>query len=36
MEDIIYWDNEGRAFLYNFLRYVANEKNKKRLDDALF
>lgn len=35
MEDIIYWDNEGRAFLYNFLRYVANEKNKERLKDAL-
>ena len=35
MEDIIYWDNEGRAFLYNFLRYVANEKSKKRLKDSL-
>lgn len=35
MEDIIYWDNEGRAFLYNFLRYVANEKSKKRLKEAI-
>jgi len=35
MEDIVYWDNEGRAFLYNFLRYVANEKSEKRLKEAL-
>ncbi len=35
MEDIVYWDNEGRAFLYNFLRYFAEEKNKRRLDEAI-
>ena len=35
MEDIVYWDNEGRTFLFNFLRYVAAEKNEKRLKDAL-
>ncbi len=35
MEDIIYWDNEGRAFLFNFLMYVAHETNKKRLKEAI-
>lgn len=35
MEDIVYWDNEGRAFLFNFLIYVAKEKNNKRLKEAL-
>jgi nitrogen regulatory protein PII len=35
MEDIVYWDNEGRAFLFNFLRYVAEEKDEKRLKEAL-
>lgn len=35
MEDIVYWDNEGRAFLFNFLRYVAKETNKNRLKEAL-
>lgn len=35
MEDIVYWDNEGRAFLYNFLRYFAEEKNERRLAEAL-
>jgi len=34
MEDIVYWDNEGRAFLFNFLRYVAEEPNNKRLREA--
>ena len=31
MEDIVYWDKEGRAFLYNFLRYAAEESSKNRL-----
>ena len=35
MEDIIYWDNEGRAFLFNFLRYVAQEKSDRSLKEAL-
>jgi len=35
MEDIVYWDNEGRAFLFNFFRYVVNESNKSRLKEAL-
>ncbi|MCM8777803.1 MAG: hypothetical protein NC905_06040 [Candidatus Omnitrophica bacterium] len=35
MEDIIYWDNEGRAFLFNFLKYVSEENNKDRLKEAL-
>jgi hypothetical protein len=35
MEDIVYWDNEGRAFLFNFLRYFAEERNAKRLTEAL-
>jgi len=35
MEDIVYWDNEGRAFLFNFLRYVAREKREKTLREAL-
>jgi hypothetical protein len=35
MEDIVYWDNEGRAFLFNFLKYVAQEKNEKSLSEAL-
>ncbi len=35
MEDIVYWDNEGRAFLFNFFRYVTNESNKSRLKEAL-
>jgi len=35
MEDIVYWDNEGRSFLFNFFRYVANESNKSRLKEAL-
>ena len=35
MEDIVYWDNEGRAFLYNFLVYVANEMDEDRLEEAM-
>lgn len=35
MEDIVYWDNEGRAFLYNFLVYVANERDENRLEEAM-
>ncbi|HBE44994.1 MAG TPA: hypothetical protein DDW17_05965, partial [Deltaproteobacteria bacterium] len=35
MEDIVYWDNEGRAFLFNFLKYVAKESNENRLNEAL-
>jgi hypothetical protein len=35
MEDIVYWDNEGRAFLFNFLRYAAQEKRGKVLREAL-
>ena len=35
MEDIVYWDNEGRSFLFNFFKYVANESNKSRLKEAL-
>jgi hypothetical protein len=35
MEDIVYWDNEGRAFLFNFLRYVAEEIDDNRLKEAI-
>ena len=35
MEDIIYWDNEGRSFLFNFLRYVAEENDDNRLNEAI-
>ena len=35
MEDIVYWNNEGRAFLFNFLRYVAKESDDGRLKEAL-
>lgn len=34
MEDIVYWDNEGRAFLYNYLNYLVTETNKARLKRA--
>jgi len=34
MEDIVYWDNEGRAFLFNFLRHVAEETDGDRLAEA--
>jgi hypothetical protein len=35
MEDIIYWHYEGRAFLYNFLLYVAYEHDENRLEKTL-
>ncbi len=35
MEDIVYWDVEGRAFLYNYLLYVINEEDEKRLEEAM-
>ncbi|MBN2020678.1 MAG: hypothetical protein JW749_10700 [Sedimentisphaerales bacterium] len=35
MEDIVYWDNEGRAFLFNFLGYVSQEKSERTLKIAL-
>lgn len=35
MEDIVYWDNEGRAYLFNALRYNAQEKSEKTLKEAL-
>lgn len=35
MEDIVYWDVEGRAFLYNFTLYVANENDENRLREAM-
>ena len=35
MEDMVYWDNEGRAFLFNFLRYTALETDESRLKEAL-
>jgi hypothetical protein len=27
MEDIIYWDNEGRAFLFNFFKYIIDNNS---------
>lgn len=35
MEDIVYWNYEGRAFLYNFLVYAANEENEDRFKEAM-
>jgi hypothetical protein len=35
MEDIIYWDNEGCAFLFNFLKYIVEETNPAKLKKAL-
>jgi hypothetical protein len=35
MEDIVYWDVEGRAFLYNYLQYVINEEDEERLEEAM-
>ena len=35
MENVIYWHYEGRAFLYNFLKYVIYEEDKERLKDVL-
>jgi len=34
MEDIIYWHYEGRAFLYNFLKYVIFENNDNNLNNV--
>lgn len=34
MEDIVYWDVEGRAFLYNYLVYVSSENDSRRLEEA--
>jgi len=34
MEDIFYWDTEGRAFLFNYLNYAVHETNKTRLARA--
>jgi len=31
MEDVFYWDYEGRATLYNYLKYVIYEKNQDKL-----
>jgi len=31
MEDIVYWDNEGRSFLFNFLNYIVKETDEDRL-----
>jgi hypothetical protein len=35
MEDILYWDVEGRAFLFNLLFYVAHESDANRLNEVL-
>jgi len=35
MEDIVYWNYEGRAFLYNFLVYATNEENEDRFKEAM-
>lgn len=35
MEDIIYWNHEGRAFLYNFLKYATNETDEQKLKQTL-
>jgi len=35
MEDIVYWDNEGRAFLFNFLKYACTETSQRRYKKAL-
>lgn len=35
MEDIIYWDNEGRAFLFNFLMYAIERINDNELKEKL-
>lgn len=35
MEDTVYWNYEGRAFLYNFINYIINETNEERLNDAV-
>jgi len=35
MEDIFYWDSEGRGFLYNFLNYSVQETDSTRLQKAM-
>jgi hypothetical protein len=35
MEDIVYWNYYGRAFLYNFLVYVVNEENEDRFKETM-
>jgi hypothetical protein len=35
MEDIIYWHYEGRAFLYNFFKYIIYETDSECLTDVL-
>jgi len=35
MEDIVYWDVEGRAFLYNFMLYVTSEDDEDRLKETM-
>lgn len=32
MEDIFYWDSEGRSFLFNLLRYIIEENNDTLLE----
>jgi hypothetical protein len=34
MEDIVYWDNEGRAFLFNFIKYYVYETDLERLKEV--
>lgn len=35
MEDVIYWHYEGRAFLYNFLKYGVFETNDETLTEII-
>jgi len=35
MEDIIYWHYEGRAFLYNFFKYIIFESNEDTLEEII-
>lgn len=35
MEDIVYWDNEGRAFLFNFLKYVAEKTHNNSIKEVI-
>jgi len=36
MEDVFYWDYEGRATLYNYFNYIIYENNEKRLENKLY
>jgi len=36
MEDIFYWDYEGRATLYNYFKYVIYENDQDRLYNKLY